>query len=227
MKEKRTKLRDRVLPNYTKGEEIMNMVTHIVGGAFGIVALVLCVVFAAKRHNAYLVVGSAIYGSSLIILYTCSAVYHGLRRNMGKKVMQVIDHCTIYYLIGGTYTPIALGPIRELHPGLGWTIFGIVWGIIAVAATFTAIDHNKYKKLSMICYLGIGWLIVFALKATIEALTMNGFILLLCGGIAYSIGAVLYALGKKRGAKYVHSVFHIFVLGGTALQFIAIFRCCL
>ncbi|MCQ2406553.1 MAG: hemolysin III family protein [Oscillospiraceae bacterium] len=223
----RTKLKDRLLPDYTKGEEIANMVTHIVGGAFGIVALVLCVVFAAKKHDAYLVVGSAIYGSSLIVLYSISSVYHGLRRNMGKKVMQVLDHCTIYYLIGGTYTPIALGPIRALHPAIGWVIFGLVWGIIAFAATFTAIDHNKYKKLSMICYLGIGWLIVFALKPTIEAITMTGFWLLLGGGVAYSIGAVLYGIGGKQGKRYVHSVFHIFVLLGTALQFIAVFRCCL
>ena len=110
----RTKLADRILPDYTKGEEITNMVTHIVGGAFGIVALVLCVVFSAIRHDPYLVVGSAIYGASLIILYTMSSVYHGLRPNMGKKVMQVLDHCTIYFLIGGTYTPIVLGPLRAM-----------------------------------------------------------------------------------------------------------------
>ena len=101
----RTKLADRALPDYTKGEEIANMVTHIIGAAFGVVALVLCVVFAARRGDPYRIVGSSIYGASLILLYTMSSVYHGLKPNMGKKVMQVLDHCTIYFLIAGTYTP--------------------------------------------------------------------------------------------------------------------------
>ena len=221
----RTKLADRILPDYTKGEEITNMVTHIVGGAFGIVALVLCVVFSAIRHDAYLVVGSAIYGASLIILYTMSSVYHGLRPNMGKKVMQVLDHCTIYFLIGGTYTPIVLGPLRAMIPWLGWTIFGIVWGFCALGCTFTAIDIEKYKKLAMACYVGIGWIIVIAIKPTIQAVTFKGFLFLLLGGVAYTIGAVLYALGKKM--RYMHSIFHVFVLIGTALQFIAIFAYCI
>ena len=221
----RTKLADRILPDYTKGEEITNMVTHIVGGAFGIVALVLCVVFSAIRHDPYLVVGSAIYGASLIILYTMSSVYHGLRPNMGKKVMQVLDHCTIYFLIGGTYTPIVLGPLRAMIPWLGWTIFGIVWGFCALGCTFTAIDIEKYKKLAMACYVGIGWIIVIAIKPTIQAVTFKGFLFLLLGGVAYTIGAVLYALGKKM--RYMHSIFHVFVLIGTALQFIAIFAYCI
>ena len=221
----RTKLADRILPDYTKGEEITNMVTHIVGGAFGIVALVLCVVFSAIRHDAYLVVGSAIYGASLIILYTMSSVYHGLRPNIGKKVMQVLDHCTIYFLIGGTYTPIVLGPLRAMIPWLGWTIFGIVWGFCALGCTFTAIDIEKYKKLAMACYVGIGWIIVIAIKPTMQAVTFEGFLFLLLGGVAYTIGAVLYALGKKM--RYMHSIFHVFVLIGTALQFIAIFAYCI
>ena len=220
----RTKLADRELPDYTKGEEITNMVTHIIGGVFGIVALVLCVVFSAKKHDAYLVVGSAIYGASLILLYTMSSVYHGLHPNMGKKVMQVLDHCTIYFLIGGTYTPIVLGPIRELIPWLGWTIFGVVWGFCALGCTFTAIDIEKYKKLAMACYVGIGWIIILALKQTIAAVTFKGFLYLILGGVAYTVGAVLYALSEK--ARYMHSVFHVFVLLGTALQFICIFVYC-
>lgn len=221
----RTRLADRILPDYTKGEEITNMVTHIVGGAFGIVALVLCVVFSAKKGDAYLVVGSAIYGAALILLYTMSSVYHGLRPNMGKKVMQVLDHCTIYFLIGGTYTPIVLGPLREMRPWIGWTIFGVVWGFSALGCTFTAIDIEKFKKLAMCCYIGIGWIVVIALKPTLEAVTLPGFIYLLAGGVAYTIGAVLYVIGKKK--RYMHSVFHIFVLLGTALQFITIFKYCI
>ena len=132
------------------------MITHIVGGGLGVIALVLCVVFAALHHNVWGVVGSAVYGTSLILLYTASGVYHGLRPGTAKKVMQVIDHCTIYFLIGGTYTPILFCCIRPVSPGWAWALFGIVWGLAAMAATFTAIDLKKYSKLSMICYIGMG-----------------------------------------------------------------------
>ncbi len=223
----RTRLSDRVLPDYTRGEEVTNMVTHIVGAAFGVFALVLCVVFAAKRGSPYRVVGASVYGASLILLYTMSSIYHGLKSGMGKKVMQVLDHCTIYFLIAGTYTPILLGPLREHSPSVAWTVFGVVWGISAFAAVFTAIDHNKYSKLSMICYIGIGWTIIFVIKPTVDALTWNGFLLLLGGGIAYTIGAVLYSIGGKQNKRYVHSVFHVFVLIGSALQFWAVFVFCI
>ncbi|MCR5687172.1 MAG: hemolysin III family protein [Lachnospiraceae bacterium] len=223
LKKPRTKLADRILPDYTKGEEVFNMVSHIVGGALGIAALVLCVIKSALNHDPWGVVSSSIYGASLIILYTMSSVYHGLRPNMGKKVMQVIDHCTIYFLIGGTYTPILLAGIRRTHPGWAWTVFGLVWGFSAAASVFTAIDHNKYQRLSMICYIAIGWCIVIAAKPTVEAIGWTAILWILGGGVAYTIGAVLYALGKKRGKRYMHSVFHLFVLLGSILQFIAIY----
>ena len=136
----RTKLADRILPDYTKGEEAANMITHIIGAVFGIIALIICVVLSVKNHDGFYVVGSAIYGASLIVLYTMSSVYHGLKPNMGKRVMQVIDHCTIYFLIGGTYTPILLGAVRHVSPALAWTLFGLVWGLCALGCTFTAID---------------------------------------------------------------------------------------
>ena len=217
----RTKLSDRLLPNYTKGEEIFNMVSHIVGGALGVAALVLCVVFAALHHDPWAVVGSAIYGASLIVLYTCSSVYHGLRPPTAKKVMQILDHCTIYFLIAGTYTPILLTCIREHSPVWAWVIFGIVWGLAALACTLTAIDLKKYDRFSMICYLGMGWCVVLAGKTVIEALPLWGFLFILGGGIAYSIGAVLYGLGKKH--RYMHSIFHLFVVLGSLLQFFGIF----
>lgn len=218
---KRTKLADRILPDYTNGEELMNMISHIVGGALGVVALVLCVTFSAIRHNPWGVVGSAIYGASLILLYTSSSVYHGLRPGMGKKVMQVIDHCTIYFLIGGTYTPILLCSIRPISPAWAWVLFGIVWGLAAMATTFTAIDLKKYSVLSMICYIGMGWSVVIAAKTAIEAMTVPGSLWCLVGGILYTVGAVLYGLGKKR--RYMHSIFHFFVVAGSIAQFICIF----
>lgn len=217
----RTRLADRILPDYTKAEELMNMVSHIVGGSLGVIALVLCVTFSALRGNVWSVVGSAIYGASLILLYTTSSIYHGLRPGMGKKVMQVLDHCTIYFLIGGTYTPILLSSIRKVSPGWAWTLFGIVWGLAAMAATFTAIDLKKYSKLSMACYIGMGWSIVLAAKTAFEAIPVPGLLWCLGGGISYTIGAVLYGLGKKR--RFVHSIFHIFVVIGSIMQFFCIF----
>ncbi len=216
----RTKLADRQLPNYTRTEEKMNMITHIIGGAFGVVALVLCIIIAAKNQNVWGIVTGSIYGFSMIALYTVSSIYHGLHKNMGKKVMQVIDHCTVYFLIAGTYTPILLVSLRQVNEKIAWTLFAVVWGLTLIAATLTAIDLNKYKKFSMACYIGIGWSIIFAIKPTIQALTLPGFLLMLAGGIAYTVGAVLYHVGKK--VKYIHSVFHIFVLLGTVLHFLCI-----
>ena len=135
---KRTKLSDRLLPDYTVGEERMNMITHIVGASLGVVALVLCVVFAAIRRDVWGVVGCSIYGASIIALYTVSSVYHGLCAGTGKKVMQVLDHCTIYFLIAGTYTPILFCSIRPVSAVWSWVIFGLVWGCAALASVFTA-----------------------------------------------------------------------------------------
>lgn len=218
---KRTKLSDRQLPDYTKGEEIFNMVSHIVGGALGLAALALCVVFSALHHNPWAVVGSAIYGASLVALYSVSSIYHGLKPGTAKKVMQVIDHCTIYFLIAGTYTPILFASIRPVAPVTAWVLFGLVWGFAALAATLTAIDLKKYDKFSMVCYIGMGWCIIFAIKITYQAMGFVGFLLLLLGGIAYTVGAVLYGLGKKR--RYMHSVFHLFVVLGSVLHFFSIF----
>ena len=217
---KRTKLSDRHLPNYTRGEEIMNMVTHIVGGAMGIAVLTLCVIRAALHGNVYGVVSSAIYGTAMVVMYTISSVYHGLLPNMGKKVMQVIDHCTIYFLIAGTYTVIVLSAIRPVYPFLGWGLFAFEWALTALATTITAIDLKKYNVFSMICYIGMGWAIIPFFKQVIEVMQMPGFLLLLSGGIAYTIGSILYGVGIKK--KWMHSVFHIFVVLGSLLQFFSV-----
>lgn len=217
---KRTRLSDRQLPDYSRGEEIMNMVTHIVGGAMGIVALTLCVIRAALHGNVYGVVTSAIYGATMITMFTISSVYHGLRPNLGKKVMQVIDHCTIYFLIAGTYTVIVLSAIRPKYPVLGWTLFGFEWAMAALATTLTAIDLRKFNVFSMVCYIGMGWAVIFFAKQALDVLTLPGFMLLLSGGIAYTIGSILYGLGRTR--KWMHSVFHIFVNLGALLQFFAV-----
>jgi hemolysin III len=217
---KRIKLVDRLLPDYTKGEEIMNMVTHIVGGGIGVLVLVLCVLKAAMKGDVYGVVGSAIYGGSMVALYAMSSIYHGLRPSMGKKVLQVLDHCTIYFLIAGTYTALALSPLREYSPWLGWGMLVFQWGMTALAVTLTAIDLKKYNVFSMICYIGMGWAILPFMNMAMEALTMPGFWLLLSGGIAYTVGSILYGIGSK--VHWMHSVFHIFVVIGSVLQFLSI-----
>ena len=218
---KRIKLRDRLLPNYSRGEEIMNMVTHIVGGGLGVLILLACILKTALDGNIPGVIGSAIYGGAMIVLYCMSSIYHGLRPGTGKKVMQVIDHCTIYFLICGTYTPIMLVAFVPAYPVIGWGVLVGEWSLGCLAATLTAIDLKKYNVLSMVCYILMGWGIIFFLPQTIEIMTKPGFLLLLGGGIAYTIGAVLYGIGAKK--PWMHSVFHIFVVLGSILQFLAIF----
>ncbi len=218
---KRTKLADRKLPDYSRGEEIMNMVTHIVGGALGIFALILCVARSAMHYNLWGMFASIIYGASMITMYTISSVYHGLNTGFSKKVMQVLDHCTIYFLIAGTYTVVLLSALRPAYPSLAWGIFCFEWAMVALATTLTAIDLKKYSVFSMICYIGMGWAIIPFWRQVLDVMGTWGFGLLLAGGIAYTIGSILYGIGKKK--KWMHSVFHIFVILGSLLQFFAVF----
>ena len=218
----RTKLKDRILPTYTKGEEIFNMVSHITGGAFAIVALILCVVFSAIHKNTYAIISSSIYGVCMIFSYVMSSIYHGLSSNKsGKKVLQVLDHCAIFSFIAGTYTPYCLVTFMNYDKTLGWSMFAIVWGMAIIGIILNSIDLKKYKVFSMLCYIAMGWCIIFKIQLLPELLSMPGFVLLLLGGIAYTIGAILYGIGKKK--KYMHSIFHIFVVIASILQFFSIF----
>ena len=218
---KRTKLADRVLPTYTKGEEIFNMTSHIVGAGFGLVAMILCVIVAIIHKNIYGIVSGIIYGITVILLYTMSSIYHGLSPKLkGKRVLQILDHCSIFLLIAGSYTPFALCTLREYDNLTGWTIFAIIWILAIIGIILNAIDLKRYKVFSMICYLLIGWCIIIKVHILPELLTMTGFVLLLLGGIVYTIGAILYGVGKKH--KYIHSIFHLFILLATILQFLTI-----
>ena len=217
----RVKLKDRILPTYTKGEEIFNMVSHIVGASLGVAVLVLCIIIAAINKNGYGIASGIVYGVSLILLYTMSSIYHGLKaESKAKKVFQIIDHCSIFLLIAGTYTPFALCTLREYNVVLGWTIFGIVWGLAIIGIVLNSIDLKRYKVFSMICYLVMGWCIIFRINVVYNALGITGFLLLLLGGIAYTIGAVIYGLGRKH--KWMHSVFHLACIVGSALQALCI-----
>lgn len=221
---KRTKLRDRELPGYSHGEETFNMVSHIVGAAFGVVACVTCVVKAFLHSGPYEITAAFLYGFSMIILYTMSSLYHGLREGTAKKVLQILDHCTIFLLIAGTYTPVALGALRKLSPTLGWSVFGIVWGISILGMVLNAIDLKKYSKLSMVLYLLLGWCIILTGKSAIQAMGIPCLIFMLLGGLAYTVGAVFYGVGGKRSTPppYMHAVFHIFVVLGSILHYFGI-----
>ena len=216
---KRTKLSDRVLPAYSKGEEQMNTLTHALGALLGIPVLISCVL-RASNHCATCLAACIVYGLSFLTMFTISAVYHGLKPGTAKKVLQVIDHCTIYFLIAGSYTAVALCALRPVYPAIAWGLFFFEWALAILAATLTAIDLKKYSVFSMVCYIGMGWAVLPFIRHILEVLTLPGFLLLLSGGIAYTIGSILYGLGKRK--KWMHSTFHIFVVLGAALQYLSI-----
>lgn len=205
------------VPKYSLGEEIMSAVTHGVGALLSIVALIMCVVFSAKNGSMISVISSIIYGSTLIILYTMSTLYHSLAVNNAKRVFRIIDHCSIFLLIAGTYTPFTL---IALEKPLGYYLFAIIWGVAILGIVLNSINLKKYKIISFISYLILGWIIVFAYNPLKETVDFSGILLLLAGGIVYSVGALFYAFGRK--VKYFHSVFHIFVLAGSILHFLSI-----
>ncbi len=213
---KRTKICDRVLPVYSAGEETMNMVTHIVGGGLGLLMGLACILRSRGSLDC------VIYAAALVALYTMSSVYHGLRPGTGKKVMQVLDHCTIYLLIAGTYTPIVVSGLGPVYPGIAGGLLLLEWGLTVLAVSLTAIDLRKYRVFSMICYIGMGWAIIPMAPQVIQVVGPVGFGFLLAGGISYTVGAVLYGLGKRK--KWMHSVFHILVVLGSALQFVSIYQ---
>ncbi len=217
---KRTPIALRHLPNYTKGEERLNSMSHAIGAGMGVVALVLCILRSTRLGDPYAIATSVLYGFSMIAVFVISSVYHGMQSGFAKKVMQVVDHCTIYLLIAGSYSVIVLSALRPVYPLLGWGLFVFEWVMAAIATTLTAIDLKKYSVFSMICYIGMGWAVIPFWRQVLEVLSLPGFLLLLCGGIAYSVGAILYGLGKKR--KWMHGIFHIFVVLGALLQFLSV-----
>ena len=221
----RTKLENRKLPDYTRAEEAVNMATHALGGLFGIVALVLCVVTAARHHNPWGIVGGAIYGSTMIFLYTMSSIYHGLFHIRAKLVFQVIDHCSIYALISGTYMPILFTGIRKYSITAFIIIFSIVVVGTAVGVVFTAVDFHKYAVISYAAYFIIGWSALFALRIIYKAFNLEFVIWLVAGGAVYTMGMIFFAIGIKR--KFFHSIFHLFILGGSIIQFIGIIKFCM
>lgn len=214
----RTPLRERPFPDYTHREEMMNMLSHAVGVVCAIVMMVIAV--RASSGDPLKVACSIIYVATVLAAMLFSSIYHGLPKGMSKQVFRVIDHCDIFFTIAGTYTPITLIGIVPINPAMGWTIFAIEWGLALIGATLNAIDLKKYSKFSMACYLGMGWCVIISLRDTILAMTLEGFLWIIGGGVAFTIGAVLYLIGKKK--RYRHFIFHVFVLIGIVTQFIGV-----
>lgn len=197
-------------------EERVNALTHGVGAALAAAGLIFLVVSAYVYGGLWHVVSFSIYGASLVLLYLASTLYHSFQNEERKHRLRIFDHAAIYLLIAGTYTPFAL---VVLHGLLGWTIFSIVWGLAAVGIIFQLFFVNRFKKTATLCYLFMGWLIVFFLQPLAAALAPEGLYWLAFGGVLYTVGAVFYLF--KR-IPYNHAVWHVFVMGGSAAHFIAV-----
>ncbi len=203
---------------YSLGEEIANAVTHGIGAALAVVALVLMILRAVKAGDTWSLVAGAIYGGSMILLYLASTLYHSFPWPRAKAVMQRLDHTAIYLLIAGTYTPFALITLRGPW---GWTILGLVWGLALAGMVFELASRKRMKKVSLVFYIGLGWLAVVAAKPLYEGLPPWGLVLLLAGGLFYSGGAVFYACKRLI---WNHALWHVFVLAGSASHFFCIYR---
>ena len=202
---------------YDPKEEKLNVITHAIGLVLSIVALVLLVVFASLEGTAKHIVSFSIYGVSLIVLYSASTFYHYSKKPKIRKRLNIFDHAAIYVLIAGTYTPFTLVVLKGW---VGWTIFGVSWGLAVAGIILKLFFTGKYDKISTFAYVLMGWLIIFAIKPLIHDLPFQGLMWLLAGGIFYTVGAVLYSI---KGIKYNHAIFHVFVLLGSFSHFIAIF----
>ena len=215
------------IPKYSLAEELLNAISHGLGAIFGIVALILMLTKTVPTGDPFSIISSVIYGVALIVLFTISCIYHALGKNRGKKVLRILDHDVIYILIAGTYAPymlVALRPYNVWNMGNGtvaYSMFAIVWVCCIIGAVFNSIDIHKYRILSMICYIVAGWVVVVALFVLWNIIGPCGLLLLLGGGIVYTIGAVLYGIGKTK--PYFHSIFHIFVLIGAVMMFISVY----
>ena len=209
------------LANYTRSEDWLNSISHMVGGGLSIIALILCLVRAiVVRRWDYALLG-LVYGLTMIAMYSCSSVYHALRPNRGKKAMRMVDHAMIYPMIAGTISPVVVLVIVPVHPALGWAVFGVAWAVVAAAVPITLTLFNKTKVTQMILYLALGWMIIVALRVLLQTFDRTGTLLLVAGGVAYTLGAIIYGIGSKH--RYFHSVFHFFVLAGSILHFFALY----
>lgn len=202
---------------FTKEEEIVHAITHGIGAVFSIAALIILTVMAAMHGNAWHIVSFTLFGSTMLILYVSSTIVHALPEGRWKRVFEIFDHSSIYFFIAGTYTPFLFLAVKG---AIGWTLFGIVWGLALIGTVFKCFFVNRFLYTSTMIYVVMGWLIVFAWKPLVSALSQEGVVYLVSGGILYTVGAVFYVW---RGFKFHHAVWHMFVLGGSVAHFFAVF----
>lgn len=198
-------------------EEVMNAVTHGIGTLLAVAGLVLLTVLAYLHGDIWHIVSFSIYGTTLVLLYLASTLYHSFTNERVKYIFKILDHSAIYLLIAGTYTPFTLVP---LHGVLGWTVFGLVWGFAIMGIVMKVFFIGRYKFISTMCYIAMGWFIVLAIKPLLAAVPMLGMVWLLVGGLFYTLGSVFY-LWKR--IPYNHAIWHLFVLAGSISHFIAVF----
>ena len=209
-------LKDHTIRLYTLGEEIVHSITHGIGAGLSIAGLTLLVVLAVLYGNVYQIVSFSIYGGTLVILYLASTLYHSFQQPTVKQVFQVIDHASIFLLIAGTYTPFLLVGIRGAW---GWTLLVIVWGLAILGVSFKALFIHRFQKLSVLAYILMGWLSVVASKELLINIPVGGLIWMAIGGVVYTVGVIFYALKRVR---YMHAIWHVFVLGGSVCHYFAI-----
>ncbi len=206
----------KIKKRYTLGEEIFNAVSHGTGSLLAIAGTAVLIVLSAIYSDAWSVVSACIYGASLIILYTMSTLYHAITNPKAKKFFRIMDHNTIFFLIAGTYTPYTLVTLRGTT---GWILFGVVWGAAIIGIVLNSIDLEKFKKISLVCYVLMGWVIIFAIKPMIANLPSNSLVMLLIGGIFYTVGIIFYVIKKIR---YFHSIWHLFTVAGSVFHYFSI-----
>jgi len=210
-------LKEKHLTYYNSTEEKLNVITHGLGLILSVIAMILLILHASEMGTARHVLSFTIFGASLILLYSASTFYHYFQNPNIRRKLNILDHAAIYILIAGTYTPFTL---ITLKGPLGWTIFGITWGIAIIGIFFKLFYTGRFDKISTGAYVAMGWIIIFAIKPLIENLPVNGLYWLLIGGIFYTVGAILYSI--KR-IKYNHAIFHVFVLLGSFSHFMAVY----
>lgn len=204
------------IPKYSLSEELINSISHGIGALLAIAGLVLMLI---KGNSPMEYVTCSIFGTTMILLYIISCIYHALSpKTAGKKVLRVLDHCNVYLLVYGTYIPVALLGVKGY---LGWILFGFVSLITLIGIILSAISIDKLQLFEVICHLLNGWSILLGIKSLYLNMSLTGIIYLLIGGILYTLGSILYGIGSKK--KYMHSVFHFFCLAGTIFHFFAIY----
>jgi hemolysin III len=207
---------EKSLSRYSPGEEIANSVTHGIGIVLAIAALCILTVFAASYGDVWHIVSVSVYGTTLILLYTASTLYHSIQEQSRKGIFQNLDHSAIYLLIAGTYTPFTLVSLRGYW---GWWLFGVIWGLAVLGIVFQFLPLRRRKTVSMVLYIGMGWAVVAAIRPLIQSVEAGGIFFLISGGLAYTLGILFYAWEKMN---YNHAVWHLFVLAGSVLHFFAV-----